>query len=162
MTKINSVEMRQTIINVCNIRPEAANDDMLLVAMIWYVEGWRDPFLYQKLRGHTNMTTILRTRRKLAEEGKIKVDPAVRALRQKEARATKAAIKKQNKWYNEGMKECKSVKVSVQAYNQAIKLRDENPDKYKGRGLVGVFDDLLLHRFTTSGRGSSPKIKKKS
>lgn len=94
MTKINSVEMRQTIINVCNIRPEAANDDMLLVAMIWYVEGWRDPFLYQKLRGHTNMTTILRTRRKLAEEGKIKVGPAVRALRQKEARATKAAIKK--------------------------------------------------------------------
>lgn len=60
------------------------------------------------------------------------------------------------------MKECKSVKVSVQAYNQAIKLRDENPDKYKGRGLVGVFDNLLLHRFTTSGRGSSPKIKKKS
>lgn len=60
------------------------------------------------------------------------------------------------------MKDCKSVKVSVQAYNQAIKLRDENPDKYKGRGLVGVFDDLLLHRFTTSGRGSFPKIKKKS
>lgn len=49
----------------------------------------------------------------------------------------------------------KSVKVTSEAYDAAIKIRDDNPEKYRGRGLVGVFDDLLLHRFTTPGKGKN-------
>ena len=93
MTQINSDEMRRKVINICKARPDAANDDLLLVALAWYMEGWDDPQLYEKLKAHSSAATLLRTRRKLVEEGIIKVDPAVRAARQSEIKKVKKALK---------------------------------------------------------------------
>lgn len=45
--------------------------------------------------------------------------------------------------------------MSIQAYNEAVRIRDKNPERYRGRGLIGVFDDVLLHRFTSPGRGKN-------
>lgn len=59
------------------------------------------------------------------------------------------------------MKKYKSVKLSAQAYNRALQIRDADPEKYKARGLVGVFDDLLLNGFTTVGKGSYDRKSKK-
>lgn len=44
-----------------------------------------------------------------------------------------------------------NLRVSEDAYN-FIKTKSLDP-KYKGRGLVGVLDDMLLGHFTTVGSG---------
>lgn len=57
------------------------------------------------------------------------------------------------------MGKCKSVKISNEAYEAVLNIKNQNIDRYKERGLVGVFDDLLLHRFSTTGRGSHNRKK---
>lgn len=57
------------------------------------------------------------------------------------------------------MRNFKSVKISNEAYKAAVSIKEQNIDRYKERGLVGVFDDLLLHRFSTTGRGSHNRKK---
>lgn len=55
------------------------------------------------------------------------------------------------------MRDYKTVKVSRQAYDELNRIRYSDTERYRGRGLVGVVDDVLLHRFSTEGRGKSPK-----
>lgn len=93
MAEVNSSRIRETIIEFCRINPDLANDDKRLIANIWWSEGWRDPQLYDKLRSVSSPETIRRTRAKLVEEGLIQVDPTVRALRRKEERAVRTALK---------------------------------------------------------------------
>lgn len=51
--------------------------------------------------------------------------------------------------------EYQKIKVSKEAY---LKLKQmAKKDKYRGRGLIGAFDDVILGRFTTSGSGRYEK-----
>lgn len=93
MTEINSARIRDTIIKFCKINPDLANDDKRLIANVWWNEGRKDPQLYERLRSVSSPETIRRTRAKLVEEGLIQVDPTVRALRRKEERAARSALK---------------------------------------------------------------------
>lgn len=55
--------------------------------------------------------------------------------------------------------EYQKIKVSKEAY---LKLKElAKKDKYRGRGLIGAFDDIILGRFTTSGSGRYEKNLKK-
>lgn len=55
------------------------------------------------------------------------------------------------------MNEYQKIKVSKKAY---LKLKEmAKQDKYKGRGLIGAFDDIMLGRFTTSGSGRVENFK---
>lgn len=49
------------------------------------------------------------------------------------------------------------IKVSKSAY-LFLKERAKQ-DKYHGRGIIGVIDDITLGKFTTTGSGSYPKNK---
>lgn len=63
--------------------------------------------------------------------------------------------------YNEGIMENRlhqKIKVSRQAYLRMKELAAT--DEYRGRGLVGVVDKLVLGEFTTSGSGRAPRTKK--
>lgn len=49
-------------------------------------------------------------------------------------------------------KEYQKIKISKSAY---LKLKEmAKQDKYHGRGLIGVLDDILLGDFTTCGSGN--------
>lgn len=53
---------------------------------------------------------------------------------------------------SEYVNEYQKIKVSKKAY---LKLKEiAKQDKYRGRGLTGAFDDLVLGEFTTSGSGN--------
>ena len=59
---------------------------------------------------------------------------------------------------NEFVNEYQKIKVSKEAY---LKLKAmARQDKYRGRGLIGAFDDVMLGRFTTSGSGRVENFKK--
>lgn len=51
--------------------------------------------------------------------------------------------------------EYQKIKVSKEAYF-ALKEKAKQ-DKYRGRGLIGAFDDIILGRFTTTGSGRYEK-----
>lgn len=70
--KVNTSDMRHKILRAVYREPHAADDDKLLIALIWEYEGW-DYMLsvYQNLRKVSSPETIRRTRQKLVEEGKI-------------------------------------------------------------------------------------------
>ena len=69
--KVNKQRTRDKIVRLVKADQRYADDDKLLIAAIWYEEGWRDPELYQKLKNATSPETIRRTRAKLVEEGVI-------------------------------------------------------------------------------------------
>lgn len=51
--------------------------------------------------------------------------------------------------------EYQKIKVSKTAYR---KLKDiAKREEYRGRGIIGAFDDIILGRFTTSGSGNYEK-----
>lgn len=70
--RINTQDMRHKILRAVYREPMAADDDRLLIAKIWEMEGW-DYMLgvYENLRNVSSPETIRRTRQKLVEEGKI-------------------------------------------------------------------------------------------
>lgn len=71
--KVNTQDMRQKILNVVKKMPNAANDDKLLIALVWGQEGWdRSDGLYSNLSKVSSPETIRRTRQKLVQEGLIK------------------------------------------------------------------------------------------
>ena len=71
--KVNSEDMRHKILNAIEFNPNAANDDTLLITIIWNKEGWNSGMgLYENLRHVSNPETIRRTRQKLVEEGLVK------------------------------------------------------------------------------------------
>lgn len=70
--RVNTKRMRDRIETLCKQDQRYADDDKLLIATIWYQEGWRDPDLYKNLKKVSSAETIRRTRAKLREEGVIK------------------------------------------------------------------------------------------
>lgn len=71
--KINSNDMRHKILNMIAREPKCADDDKLLIALIWEIEGWDYMLsIYQNLCRVSSPETIRRTRQKLVAEGKIK------------------------------------------------------------------------------------------
>ena len=70
--KVNTADMRHKILRAVHREPHAADDDKLLISLIWENEGW-DYMLsvYENLRHVSSPETIRRTRQKLVEEGKI-------------------------------------------------------------------------------------------
>lgn len=72
MTDINGLSLRETILRMCKQDKRYASDDLLLIAAIWYQEGWRDPELYKHLKESTTPESIRRTRQMLRMEGLIR------------------------------------------------------------------------------------------
>ena len=70
--KVNKQRTRDKIVRLVRADQRYADDDKLLIAAIWYEEGWKDPELYERLKKATSPETIRRTRQKLVEEGVIK------------------------------------------------------------------------------------------
>ena len=56
--------------------------------------------------------------------------------------------------------EYQKIKVSKEAYLKLKKMAKQ--DKYRGRGLIGAFDVVILGRFTTSGSGRYEKNQRKN
>ena len=56
--------------------------------------------------------------------------------------------------------EYQKIKVSKAAYLELKKIASQ--DKYRGRGLIGAFDDIMLGDFTTCGSGNYHENKIKS
>ncbi len=71
--KVNTMDMRRKVLRAVAARPKAAEDDKLLISLIWIEEGWDDGLtLYQNLKRLSSPETIRRTRQKLQQEGLIK------------------------------------------------------------------------------------------
>ena len=79
--KVNTEKMRDRILRLVKKDPRLANDDKLLIATIWWYEGWEDKDLYKHLKEVSNPETIRRTRQKLVEEGLVKPDKQVEEAR---------------------------------------------------------------------------------
>ena len=88
--KINTKNMRDRIIALCKKDKRYADNDDLLVATIWYQDGWNDPDLYNKLKAVSSVENIRRTRRKLTEL--IKPSKAVTEARYEEYKQVKMSI----------------------------------------------------------------------
>lgn len=90
--KINDKPMRDTIKRLVKANPALANDDKRLIAAVWYLEGWRDVKLLEKLRSVSSPETIRRTRAKLVEEGIIKPSETAQEARYREYKKVRMDI----------------------------------------------------------------------
>ena len=90
--KINSKSMREQIKALIRSNPALADDDKKLIASIWYLEGWTDDKLYERLKSVSSPETIRRTRQRLVEEGVIKPSAEVQEWRYQEYKQAKMSI----------------------------------------------------------------------
>ena len=91
--KINTHDMRHKILATIKRVPNAANDDKLLIALIWSDEGWhKDNGLYSNLMKVSSPETIRHTRQKLVEEGLIKPSEAITEARYQDFKQARMAI----------------------------------------------------------------------
>lgn len=91
--KINTQDMRHKIIEVVDRVPSAADNDKLLIALIWQKEGWDKSLnIYSNLRKVSSPETIRRTRQKLVEEGLIKPSAAATEARYQDFKQARMAI----------------------------------------------------------------------
>lgn len=90
--KINNKPMRDRIEALVKQNPALADDDKRLIASIWYLEGWTDKDLYDKLKSVSSPETIRRTRAKLVEEGVIKPSKEVEEWRYKEFKQARMSL----------------------------------------------------------------------
>lgn len=90
--KINNKPMRDRIEALVKQNPALADDDKRLIASIWYLEGWTDDKLYERLKSVSSPETIRRTRAKLVEEGVIKPSAEVQEWRYQEYKQAKMSI----------------------------------------------------------------------
>lgn len=71
--KVNTKDMRSKVLRWVAANPKAAEDDKLLISLIWIEEGWDyDDSLLNNLRHVSSPETIRRTRQKLQQDGLIK------------------------------------------------------------------------------------------
>ena len=70
--KVNGKNIRERIVALVKQDQRYADDDKLLIAALWYQEGWRDAKLYDMLKKVSSPESMRRTRQKLTEEGVIK------------------------------------------------------------------------------------------
>ena len=91
--KINTLDMRHKILRAIADVPEAANDDKLLISLIWKVEGWNySKSIFWNLTHVSSPETIRRTRQKLVEEGEIKPSEATTEARYQEFKQARMSI----------------------------------------------------------------------
>ena len=90
--KINNKPMRDTIKRLVNADPTLADDDKRLIASVWYLEGWNDAGLYDKLKSVSSPETIRRTRAKLVEEGIIKPSAKTQEARYQDYKQARMSI----------------------------------------------------------------------
>lgn len=90
--KINNKPMRDRIEALVKQNPALADDDKRLIASIWYLEGWEDDKLYERLKSVSSPETIRRTRAKLVEEGVIKPSKEVEEWRYKEFKQARMSL----------------------------------------------------------------------
>ena len=65
--------LRNEIYNIYQQKPEVANDDKLLISVIWKRHGWDYSLgIYENLKRVPSAETIRRTRQKLVQEGIMK------------------------------------------------------------------------------------------
>lgn len=91
---INAPKIRDLILEEVRKRPELADNDKLLTAVIWYKQGWKDAKLYEKLCMVSSPETIRRTRAKLVEEGFITPTPKVKEVRKSLAKKVRNNLKR--------------------------------------------------------------------
>ena len=71
--KVNTKDMRSKILSAVRRTPSCADDDRLLISMVWLDEGWDyGKGLYANLRNVSSPETIRRTRQRMVEEGALK------------------------------------------------------------------------------------------
>ena len=90
--KINNKSMRQRIKALVRANPSLADDDKKLIASIWYLEGWRDPNLFENLKKVSSPETIRRTRAKMVEEGIIKPSKKATEARYNEYKQARMSV----------------------------------------------------------------------
>ena len=90
--KINNKTMRNQIIKAVKACPALADDDKRLIATIWYMEGWQDDKLLEKLKSVSSPETIRRTRAKLVEEGIIKPSAKTQEARYQDYKQARMSI----------------------------------------------------------------------
>lgn len=90
--KINSKPMRDRIKALVKADPTLADDDKRLIASVWYLEGWTDSGLYEKLKSVSSPETIRRTRAKLVEEGIIKPSAKTQEARYQDYKQARMSI----------------------------------------------------------------------
>lgn len=91
--KVNTQDMRHKILNIINEIPSAADNDKLLIALIWQKEGWDKGLnIYSNLRNVSSPETIRRTRQKLVEEGLIKPSEATTEARYQDYKQVRMAL----------------------------------------------------------------------
>ena len=66
----NLTPMQRLVLRACRANPEAVNDDAVLQATVWQMEGWSDQrSLLENLRMVPRAETLSRRRRELIEVG---------------------------------------------------------------------------------------------
>lgn len=90
--RINNKPMRDMIRSLVRSNPALADDDKRLIASIWYLEGWEDKDLYNKLKSVSSPETIRRTRAKLVEEGVIKPSEKAQEARYQEFKQARMSL----------------------------------------------------------------------
>ena len=83
--KVNTMDMRRKVLKWVAAHPKAADDDKLLISLIWIDEGWDySDSLFNNLKRVSSPETIRRTRQKLQQEGLIKPSEKVMDIRYQE------------------------------------------------------------------------------
>lgn len=83
--KVNTKDMRSKVLRWVAANPKAADDDKLLISLIWIDEGWDyNDSLLNNLRHVSSPETIRRTRQKLQQEGLISPSEKVMDIRYEE------------------------------------------------------------------------------
>jgi hypothetical protein len=91
--KVNTQDMRHKILTTVRRVPSAADNDKLLIALIWSNEGWdKDLNIYSNLTKVSSPETIRRTRQRLVEEGLIKPSKAATEARYQEFKQARMAL----------------------------------------------------------------------
>lgn len=73
--------------------PKAADDDKLLISMVWIEEGWdNSQTLYGNLKRLSSPETIRRTRQKLQQDGLIKPSEKVTEARYNDFKQARFSI----------------------------------------------------------------------
>lgn len=89
---VNTKPMRDKIIELCKKDPSLADDDIRLIANVWWQEGWHDKELCKHLRSVSSPETIRRTRAKLVQDGTIKPSCATQAARKVKEQKTRGDL----------------------------------------------------------------------
>lgn len=91
--KVNTLDMRHKILDAVKAEPLAADNDKLLISIIWEREGWRHSRgLFWNLGHVSSPETIRRTRQKLVEEGLIKPCEATTEARYEDFKQARMAL----------------------------------------------------------------------